>query len=77
MHISNMPDNTPVFKALAKGVLFGFVFFFLFVLMSFLFGSLVPTSTTTTAYTFLTSPLDMGILGFFIGLGIEVYPVLV
>jgi len=67
-------DNTNVFKALAKGILFGFIFFFLFVLMSFLFGAFAPS--TAAAYSFLSNPLDMGILGFFVGLGIEVYPAL-
>ena len=72
-------DNRNLFRALLRGIFVGFILFFVFVLMAFLFGALVPVSSSSSvpAVGFLTSPLDMGILGFFIGVGLETYRELV
>jgi hypothetical protein len=63
-------NNHPLFKAVLKGIFVGFVLFFIFAIMATLFASFGST------YAFLTSIPDMGLLGFFIGVGIEVYPAL-
>jgi len=73
-------DNRNLFKAFLKGIFVGFILFFIFVLIAFLFGSLIPASSSSippAAAQFLSSPLDMGILGFFIGIGLETYRELV
>jgi hypothetical protein len=64
-------NNHPLFKALVKGVFVGFILAFVFAIMASLFVSLGST------YAFLTSTPDMALFGFFIGVGLEVYPELV
>jgi len=64
------PNNHNIFRALIKGVLIGFPIALLFVIASALllsFGLNTP---------FLTSPADMGLLGMFVGIGLEIYPLL-
>jgi len=64
------PNHHNLFRALIKGVLIGFAVALLFVIAAALLGTMGLTTI------FLTSPADMGLFGFFIGLGLEVYPVL-
>ena len=73
---SKPDDNRNLFKALLKGIFVGFILFFVFVLMAFLFAAL-GASSSSLAGAFLSSPIDMGILGFFIGIGLETYKELV
>ena len=64
------PNNHNLFRALIKGVLIGFAVSLLFVLAATLLSAMGLSNT------FLTSGAYMGLFGFFVGLGLEVYPVL-
>jgi len=64
------PNHHNVFRAIIKGVFFGFIIALLFIIASALLAGMGLTNT------FLTNEAYMGLLGFFVGLGMETYPTL-
>ena len=64
------PNHHNLFRALIKGVLIGFAVALLFVIASALLAGMGLSNS------FLTNDAYMGLFGFFVGLGLEVYPVL-
>jgi inner membrane protein involved in colicin E2 resistance len=70
MSTQTQVNNHPLFRALLKGVFVGFALAFVFVLLAALFTALGST------FAFLTSTPYMALFGFFIGVGLEVYPAL-
>ncbi|MEM3860698.1 MAG: hypothetical protein QW478_15110 [Candidatus Micrarchaeaceae archaeon] len=67
-----MPSNGHnIIKALGKGIFLGIALVLPFAVS----GALLSAMGIT--YPFVTNIGDMGLLGFFIGLGIEIYPVLI
>jgi hypothetical protein len=69
------PNHHNLFRGLIKGVLVGFAVALLFVIAAALLSAM-GLSAEGTAYAFLTTPAYMGLFGFFVGLGLEVYPIL-
>ncbi|MEM3871776.1 MAG: hypothetical protein QXE05_04445 [Nitrososphaeria archaeon] len=71
---ANMPipsaNGHNIIKALGKGVFLGIALVLPFAIAGALLGAMGLT------YPFLTNIGDMGLLGFFVGLGYEIYPVL-
>ncbi|MEM3431633.1 MAG: hypothetical protein QXM43_05415 [Desulfurococcaceae archaeon] len=71
---ANMPmpvsNGHNVIKAFGKGIFLGIALVLPFAIAGALLGAMGLT------YPFITNVGDMGLLGFFIGLGLEIYPVL-
>ncbi|MEM3423991.1 MAG: hypothetical protein QXE51_05445 [Nitrososphaeria archaeon] len=65
------PNGHNIIKSFGKGVFVGIVLVLPFAVAGALLGSMGLT------YPFITNPGDMGLLGFFTGLGYEIYPILI
>ncbi|MEM3859988.1 MAG: hypothetical protein QW478_11415 [Candidatus Micrarchaeaceae archaeon] len=69
--MSNVQSRHNLFIAMGKGVLLGFPFALLYIIVAALLSAMGVT------YPFITSTANMGLFGFFNGFGIEVYSELI
>ncbi|MEM4067683.1 MAG: hypothetical protein QXV17_12580 [Candidatus Micrarchaeaceae archaeon] len=65
-----MLNGHNVMKALGRGIFVGIVLAVPFVVAGAFLNLL------GLQYSLITSPADMGLLGFFTGIGLEIYPIL-
>ncbi|MEM3489822.1 MAG: hypothetical protein QXO75_09260 [Nitrososphaerota archaeon] len=65
-----MTNGHNVIKSLGKGIFVGIALVLPFAIAGALLGAM------GLSYPFITNPGDMGLIGFFVGLGYEIYPIL-